>query len=188
MEAKTRQTLFYKGDSIYVLVSCTNMPSFVVPVKGIIKEIKHDAKNPKYLIKIVKFFDSWTTIKRFFIKNRFKYTFRDKSRRSKIEDVTSLEALYEKLNNPDLEHRYYIVVDSLMSFKSRGAMDHAFNEIQDFLIHKKLRDLCTYQIRGFYKGKYKVHNKTGWFKMARSIIDVDGDLTDEEFKKLMKSF
>lgn len=177
--------LFNVDDQIHTLLTSSTNPNVLIPVRGIVKEIKHDLKNPRYKIKIVQFYDSWNFIRKYFLDNNYRHSFTDRPRPCKIKGVNSLQDIIEKLENPVEENRYYIVVDSLMSFKFYYEMNEAFQDIQSFVIHKKMNELKEFQTRGIYKGKYKISSPKDWFIRARNII---GDFTDKQFKKIIDDF
>ena len=183
MESSKR--LFNVEDQIHTLLTSSSNPNVLIPVRGIVKEIKHDRKNPLYKIKIVQFYDGWHFLRKYFLDNNYRYNFKDRPRPCKIKGVNSAEDILEKLENPDEENRYYIVVDSLMSFKFYYEMNEASQSIQDFIIHKKMNELKEFQTRGSYKGKYKITSPKEWLIRGRNLI---GDFSDDEFKKIMDDF
>ena len=178
--------LFNVEDQIHSLLTSATNPNVLIPIRGIIKEIKHDLKNPLYLIKIVQFYDTWPFIKKYFLDNNYRYNFTDRPRPCKVKGVNSMDDIIEKLKNPDEENRYYIVVDSLMSFKFYYEMNDAYQMIQDFVIQKKMNELKEFQTRGSYKGKYKISSQKEWFIRARNIITES--VSDNEFKKIIDEF
>lgn len=180
--------LFNIGDQIHALLTSSSHPNILIPIRGIVKDIKHDLKNPRYKIKIDKFYDSWPFIKKYFFDNYYTYSFKDRPRQSriKLKGLKSIDDLMSKLENSEDENRYYIVVDSLMSFKFYYEMEEAFETIQTFIIHRKMNELEEFQTRAFYKGKYRIQTTKEWFIRARSIIDDDS--SDAEYKKIVDNF
>mgnify|MGYP000706873360 CR=1 FL=1 len=61
--------LFAKGEKIHALISTTQQPNVLFPVRAIIYDVKFDDINPRYQIKVIKFYDQIYFLK----KNLSKY-------------------------------------------------------------------------------------------------------------------
>lgn len=59
------------GREIYCILVSSNRPNTLIPVRGIIKDVKWDRQNPSYLIKIVGFYDTFQYIKNNFFNMTF---------------------------------------------------------------------------------------------------------------------
>ena len=62
-----KQPQIYKiGRTIYCILVSSSHPNTLIPVRGVVKEVKWERQNPSYLIKITGFYDTF-----YFIKNNF---------------------------------------------------------------------------------------------------------------------
>ena len=52
-----KHKLFAKGEKIHALISTTQKPNVLFPVRAIIYDVKFDDINPQYQIKVLKFYD-----------------------------------------------------------------------------------------------------------------------------------
>ena len=152
--------LFSKGEYIHALISNTRYSNIVFPVRAIIYDVKFDETMPKYQIRIVKFYDDINFLKRYFFDMNFdknfdggstKFRFNRDKFKTKDELTKYLDANAET---------YSIVVDSVMCTKSYNQISELYNNIQDFLIEKELRDLYEKATRSSYsKGQYYYESK-----------------------------
>jgi|GEM_PF-5255460 hypothetical protein len=181
-----QKRLFNVNDQIFSLLTSSSNPNILIPVRGVVQEIKHDLTNPLYKIKIEGFYDTWPFLKNYFLDNNYTYSFTDRPRPCKIKNINSLEQLMDRLQNSPDNDRYYIVVDALMSFKFYYEMEEGFEKIQSFIIHKKMRELMEFQTRTFYKGKFRIDTQKKWYINARNIID--SEASDTEYKKIVDNF
>jgi len=152
--------LFSRGEYIHALISNTRYSNIVFPVRAIIYDVKFDETMPKYQIRIVKFYDDINFLKRYFFDMNFdknfdggstKFRFNRDKFKTKDELTKYLDANAET---------YSIVVDSVMCTKSYNQISELYNNIQDFLIEKELRDLYEKATRSSYsKGQYYYESK-----------------------------
>ncbi len=163
--------LFPKGEQLHALLSSNVNPNILIPVKGIVKEIKFDNINPQYLIKIIHFYDTKKYLDKYFFNMRFSTGIGKKPRILKLnkEDFADIEKLLERMNQQD-EKKFYIVVDSIMCTKFLGDMVSLFNKLQDHLIEIRLREIRDMSLRGFYKGRYNIDSYGNFNIRLRKFI------------------
>ena len=178
--------LFPKGSIVYALLSSSTYPNVLIPVKGIVKDVKYDEINPEYLIKVTKFYDSAKFLKKYFLGMAFSNKIGNRSKRFKI-DKTKFKTVgdLEKFVNTG-DTRFYIVVDSILCVKFKGELTQLFTKIQNHLIEVKLRDLRTYMTRPTYKGMYKLDTKEEFNVRLKRFIGDKIDKSTISFKKYIK--
>ena len=156
--------IFVPGDRIYCLISSTSEPNLLIPVKVEVIDVEQHIYNPKYIIQIIKFYDSLRFIKEHFLSKNFKYarrsstadnkikhrTSQNKARQYDIDSIEDLEALFngdietsvKKIKTVDLDYkdftdykeRHYLIIDSLFCYKTKFEMLEALNQITDFMV------------------------------------------------------
>ena len=52
-----KHKLFSKGEQVQALISTTQQPNVLIPVRATIYDVKFDDTNPQYQIRIKKFYD-----------------------------------------------------------------------------------------------------------------------------------
>ena len=72
-----KHRIFDKGKSIYAIITSYNKPNVHLPVKCIIMDTKWDPVNPKYLVKIINFYDGYLFIRDNFFDMTFSKTLSD---------------------------------------------------------------------------------------------------------------
>jgi len=149
--------LFPKGEQVHALLSSNVRPNILIPVKGIVKEIKFDDINPQYLIKITKFYDTLKYLQRYFFDMRFQNSIGKKPRALKLggHEYRDASDLLKRINEAD-EKNFYVVVDSIMCTKFKADMTVLFNKLQDHLIEVRMREIREMSLRAVYKGRYSV--------------------------------
>jgi hypothetical protein len=145
------------GRTIYCILVSSSHPNTLIPVRGIVKEVKWDAHNPSYLIKIVGFYDTLHYIKTHFFDMTF---FRDidkkiRATRIKDEDFKSLEEIVDRFNKAD-EARFYVHVDSVMTSPTKKNLEELFSDVVFFLISRWFSEIKRNSVRPFYKGCFSL--------------------------------
>lgn len=149
--------LFAKGEYCHALVSSTANPNVLIPVRGLIYEVKMDEHNPRYQLKIVKFYDDINFLKRYLFSFKFQKDFKDKDawfrlKRSDFTTVTQLEAF---ISFEDNWKKFTVVADSVMCVRTEAEIIELFNTVQGFLIEKAIKEMFEASTRTFYrKGQY----------------------------------
>jgi hypothetical protein len=164
--------LFVKGEKVYSLLISHSHPNVLIPVKGIVKEVKFDEVNPEYLIKIVKFYDSADFLRMHFSKMSYVQNFTSKPRRLKFSEDNPLkthEDFFRDMNGPK-ERKFMVVVDSIMTLQYKQDMFDLFNKVEDHIIEKSLRFIKQHTCRTEYRGKYKIQTYNEFYLRLRKFI------------------
>lgn len=161
----TKIKTFYKGESIHCLISSYVNPNVFIPVRGIVKDVKWDSVNPLYKIKIVKFYENISFLRKHLFEMNFYHDFDKRTRpfRIKREECPTVKDLEQRLNEQD-ESRFYIVVDGVMSVKTKADLQSLFGKVQYFLIARNFKQIKEFSTRSFYKGEFKFDGE-GEFKV-----------------------
>ena len=155
-----KHRVFNKTDYVYCLLTSHTRPNVQIPVKGLIVDTKWDQINPKYQIRIMKFYDTMKFLKQNFFDMNFHHHFnkRPKTISLKESDFTNVQVLEKRLNEDDRE-KFYLVVDSIMCTKTRVQLQKLFEKVQFYIISKNLKEIKTITSRPFYKGSFAVDSK-----------------------------
>lgn len=161
-----RHKIFNKGQYIFCLLSSRSKPDILIPVRAFIVDTEWDPVNPKYKIKILKFYDTYTFLKKHFFDTVFLREFDKKGRRRdwsalKPEDFNNRNELIERLHGPD-EERFYVVVDSIMCVQHKEELSRLFNRIQMYLISKRFKEIRETSMRPFYTGPFSTDSAAEW--------------------------
>lgn len=181
-----KHRLFSKGEYIHALISNARYSNIVFPVKGLIYDVKFDENMPQYQIKIVKFYDDLNFLKRYFFDMRFKKDFENGIVRFKFkrQNYKNREELQKHIDAG--EETYFIVVDSVMCTKTSVQIFELYNNIQDFLIEKGIRDLyemCTRKV--YSKGSYYYQSKGVFQAHLKKFLDERVPKDPKYFDKLL---
>jgi len=181
-----KHKVFHKGEIVHCLLSSFNHPNILLPVKGIIKDIKWDLDNPIYLIKVKYFYDSITFLKDYFFDMNFSNSFDRRSKKFALnkEDFNTVKDLEKRLNESD-ESRFYISIESVMCTKTKADLKILFKEIQHFLISKKLKELKELSTRSFYSGLFKLDNGLDFNKRLYKFIGDRFERNEEDFNNFV---
>lgn len=149
--------IFVKGETIHALLSSYSHPNILIPVKAIVKDVKHDDVNPQYVVKVIQFYDNILFLRNYFFKMSFSNRFNKRARRIQLDykKLRNVKSIIDVFNGPN-EASYYIVVDSIMTVKLKGEMMALFSKIQNHLIERKLREVRDYMTRIQYSGTYRL--------------------------------
>lgn len=155
-----KHRLFSKGEYIHALISNTKHSNIVFPVRALIYDVKFDDVMPKYQIKIVKFYDDLNFLKRYLFDLKFIKNFEGGQTRFRLnrQKYKTREQFQKHIDAN--EETYFVVVDSVMCTKSYNQISELYNNIQDFLIEKSIKDLYEMANRSSYsKGNYYYKSK-----------------------------
>ena len=155
-----KHRLFSKGEYIHALISNTKHSNIVFPVRALIYDVKFDDVMPKYQIKIVKFYDDLNFLKRYLFDLKFIKNFEGGQTRFRLNrQKYKTREQFQKYIDAN-EETYFVVVDSVMCTKSYNQILELYNNIQDFLIEKSIKDLYEMANRQSYsKGAYYYESK-----------------------------
>jgi len=182
-----KHRLFVKGEKIFALLSSNSHPNILIPVKAVVKDVRYDEVNPKYLLKVINFYDNILFLKKFLFQMSFSNSFDKRARNIPIDSnkIKNKEDLLELLTESENESKYYFVVDSIMTKKYRGELFELFNKIQDHLIEKKFRECRDYMTRIKYTGTYKL---TGDAEFETRLKNFVGDKINNKGMPFSKYF
>ena len=136
-------------------------------------DTKWDPINPKYQIRILKFYDTMHFLKKNFFDMNFHHTFETRAKfiSLKSTDFTNVQVLEKRLNDSDRE-KYYVIVDSIMCTKTRVQLEELFERVQFYLISKNLKEVKMIATRPFFKGPFSVDSKKEFdIRLKRSWKD-----------------
>lgn len=175
-----KHRIFNKGEQIHCLLSSFNHPNILIPVKGIIKDYQWDEVNLRYLIKITKFYDSLPFLKKYLFDMNFYHSYEMKPKRFKLKDneFKSVKEIEEAISGIDSD-RYYLVVDSIMTTKTKVDLEKLFNKIQHFLISRHFKDLKELMTRTFYRDTMRLDSHKDFESRLYHFI---GDLFEKDGK------
>ena len=178
--------IFAKGEITHALLSSNSNPNILIPVKAVIKDVKYDDINPQYLIKVTKFYDTISFLKKYLFNMAFENKIGRRSRKLKLEaeSIETVDDLIEVFNSED-EIKFYFVVDSIMCVKLKAEMIDLFSRIQDHLIERGLRESREKMIRTFYRGKYKLDSVNEFNVRLKRFLS-DKFRSGDDFQKFTK--
>lgn len=148
-----KHRIFNKGDKIHALLSSQSKPDILFPIKGIIIDTKWDPINPKYKVKIIKFYDNINFIKKHFFDMNFSRSFSTQLGPFPLKkaDYSTVISLEDRLNDKDAE-RFYVILDSVMCVKTKPELQDLFERIHFYLISKRFKEIRELSSRSFFKG------------------------------------
>lgn len=165
--------LFAKGEKIHALISTTQQPNVLIPVRAIIYDVKFDDINPQYQIKILKFYDQIYFLKQNLFGGRFIKDFegRDTKINLKRENYSQVKQLEDEVFNGEHWKKYMIVVDSVFCTRTQAEQTELFNKLQTFHVELKLKEIYELTNRSVYsKGQYYFHTKGEYIKALEKFL------------------
>lgn len=165
--------LFTKGSKIHALISTTQKPNILIPVRAIIYDVKFDDINPQYQVKIIKFYDQIYFLKQYLFDGRFIKNFEghDTKINLKREHYSKVKKVEDEVFNGKNWEKYKIVVDSVFCTRTRAEQEELFNKLQSFHIELKLKELYELTNRSVYsKGQYYFHTKGEYIKSLEKFL------------------
>ena len=167
-----KHKIFTKGELIQALISTTQAPNVLIPVRAMIHDVKFDDVNPQYQIKIRKFYDQINFLKRNLFGGRFIRNFEGKDTRINLkrQEYNTVKELEDRVFNGDKWQQYLIVVDSVFCVKTRGEQVELFNKIQDFQVEANFKELFNLSNRTTYNGNYNFHTKGEFIKALQKFL------------------
>ena len=164
-----KHKLINKGSLAHSLISSSNDPNILIPVKVIIKDIKFDEYNPLYLVKVIKFYDNIYFLKNKFTNNSFSNGFGKKPRTFWIPDRIDTTLKLENYIQKDSE-RFYVVIDSIHTTRYKNDLVDMFNKIQDFIILRNLSEIKELSTRNFYSGDLRFDTQAEFFARLKTML------------------
>lgn len=159
-----KHKIFSKGEYVQALISTTQQPNIVIPVRGIIYDVKFDDINPQYQIRVKKFYDTMYFLKQNLFGGRFIRDFEGAETRinAKRTNYKNTEDLVDGLFDGDNWKKYLIVVDSVFCTKTLSEQMELFNNLQSFMIESKIKEIYELSTRYPYrkaKGEFAYESK-----------------------------
>lgn len=174
-----KHQIFSKGELIQALISTSQNPNVLIPVRAMIHDVKFDDVNPQYQIKIRKFYDHISFLKRYLFGGRFTRNFEGKDTRINLKrgEYSTTKELEDKVFNGDKWQQYLVVVDSVFCVKTKLEQDKLFNKIQDFQVECTMKDMFNLVHRSTYSGQFKFQTKGEYVKALQKFL---GDRTPKD--------
>lgn len=168
-----KHKLFAKGETIHALISTTQNPNILFPVRATIYDVKFDDINPQYQIRIKKLYDSIYFLKHYMFGGRFikDFTNKDTKINVKREGYSTTKQVEDELFNGVKFKQYLLTVDSVFCVKTRDEQIQLFNNINTFHIQMKLKELYELTNRSTYsKGRFYFHTKGEYIKSIEKFL------------------
>ncbi len=160
-----KHKLFSKGEQVQALISTTQQPNILIPVRATIYDVKFDDVNPQYQIRVKKFYDNVYFLKKNIFGGRFIKNFEGKDTKLNVKRAgySTVKDIEDNLFNGEKWKNYLIVVDSVFCTKTRAEQVELFNNIQTFQIQTCIKELYELTNRTSYsKGEF-FYNSQGEF-------------------------
>lgn len=181
-----RHRLFSKGETVYALLSNFRHPNILFPVQTVIYDVKFDSDMPQYMLKINKFYDDISFLKRYLFGLTFRGDFKEKQTKINLK-----RGLYPKVEDlervfTDKWESYLIVVDSVYCVKTQGELKELFNSLQDHFVEKNIKDLYELTNRSYYsKGQYYYHARGEFEASLKKFLGERAKSEKHYFDKLL---
>ena len=167
-----KHKIFTKGEYVQALISTTQNPNVLIPIRGLIYDVKFDDVNPRYQLRIKKFYDNIVFLKANLFGGRFIRDFEGKETRINLkrQEYKTVKELEERVFDGEKWKQYLITVDSVFCVKTRGEQVELFNKIQDFQTEVALKELYELTSRTQYTGQYKFQSKGEYVKALEKFL------------------
>lgn len=148
-----KQKIFSKGQWIHAMVTTTQYPNILIPVKGKVHDVKFDGINPLYQIKVHRFYDNIVFLRMYLFGNHVQTDFNGGTTRFKITPSAhkTVDELIQNVFNGENWQRHLIVVDGIFCSSSEERQRELFAKLQDFLIQEKLKEIYELGTRAYYQ-------------------------------------
>lgn len=180
-----KHKLFSKGEHIQALISTTQQPNILIPVRAIIYDVKFDDINPQYQIRIKKFYDSMYFLKQNLFGGRLIRDFEGRETRinAKRTNYKNTEELVSELIDGPNWKKYLVIVDSVFCTRTLGEQQELFNNLQTFMIEQKIKEIYEMSTRYPYrkaKGEFAFESKGDYITALKKFLG-DRIPLDEEW-------
>ena len=168
-----KHKLFSKGDQIHALISTTQQPNVLIPVRATIYDVQFHDINPQYQIRIKKFYDPVYFLKKNLFGGRFikDFTGKDTKINLRRELYTTVDDITNNIFNGPKWKQYLIIVDSVFCTRTMNEQETLFNNIQTFHIELKLKELYELVNRSVYrKGEFYWHTRGEYMKSLHKFM------------------
>jgi hypothetical protein len=171
--------LLNKKTICHALISSTNSPEILIPIKAVIEDIHFSEDIPHYDLKVIKFYDGIDFLKKNILNRYFILGYKKKAKpvvfSKTIKSAAELENWFSD------ESTYRFCVESTFVVKSKEEMVSLFNKIQEFLIIQKFRSIRTSIMRPLYRGSLRIDSKVEFEQRIRRAFSdkmSDSDMND----------
>ena len=108
-----KHKVFTKGEYVQALISTTQNPNVLIPVRALIYDVKFDDVNPRYQIRIKKFYDNIVFLKAYLFGGRFIRDFEGKETRINLkrQEYKTVKELEERVFDGEKWKQYLVTVD-----------------------------------------------------------------------------
>lgn len=163
-----KHKLFSKGEYIQALISTSQQPNVLIPVRCIIHDVKFDDINPQYQIKVIKFYDNIYFLKKNLFGGRFIRNFKGTETRMNLarKNYSTVEDIENNIFAGKNWEKYLIVVDSVFCVRTRGEQVELFNNLQTFMIQMKLKEIFELANRSVYSNGEFFFQTKGLYEKA----------------------
>jgi hypothetical protein len=167
-----KHKIFTKGEYVQALISTTQNPNVLIPVRALIYDVKFDDVNPRYQLRIKKFYDNIVFLKAYLFGGRFIRDFEGKETRINLkrQEYKTVKALEDRVFDGEKWKQYLITVDSVFCVKTKVEQDSLFNKIQDFQAEVALKELYELTSRTTYTGQFNFHSKGEYVKALEKFL------------------
>jgi len=183
-----RHKLFSKGDHVNALITNNRHSNIVFLVKAIIHDVEFNDKMPRYKIRITRFYDDIDFLKRYWFDMKFDKNFDGgytvfRMLRQRVSNVKEFQAYLDSK-----WESYTMIIDSVMCVRTKVELDVLYNNIQDFLVERNIKELYELTTRYAYnKGTYKYESKGVFVAHLKKFLgDRAGKEKDYYFKLLYR--
>lgn len=167
-----KHKLFAKGEQIQALISTTQQPNLLIPVRATIYDVKFDDVNPQYQIRIKKFYDNAYFLKKNLFGGRFIKNFEGKDTKINLKrtNYSTVKDIEDNIFNGEKWKNYLITVDSVFCTKTREEQIQLFNNIQTFQIEMCLKELYELSNRSTYSGEFRFDAKGEYVAALKKFL------------------
>lgn len=141
-----------KNEICYALLSSSNHPNILIPIKGKIIDLQINSDDIDYLIEILYFYDDIYFLNNYFYNmlffDRFNYAHKVKLNLPNVNNV-------DELNSFIVKKKYNVVNNHLMTFNSKKEMFEIYNKLNYYFISLNVFNLKQYLTRKSYTGEFK---------------------------------
>ena len=180
--------IFNREDIVHALLVSNSHANIFIPVKCTVKDIKWDPVNPKYLVRIEKFYDNIHFLKKYLFNMNFEHSFRDRTRKFKLEDkgFKRISDIEKRLHETD-QKRFYVTVHSIHTVKTKLEMKKIFGKLQFFLITRKFSEIKEISTRSMYKGVFRLDSQQEFDLLFKKYANRLFERNGEDINKYLDS-
>ena len=123
-----KHQLFSKGDQIHALISTTQQPNLLIPVRATIYDVKFDDVNPQYQIRVKKFYDQVYFLKKNLFGGRFIKDFEGLPGSGRNQEVNMLRDTIDSVlelvaQDPEILEEQEFLSDFIRALAMKKAME-----------------------------------------------------------------